>query len=536
MVIGSSMNCLPAMIKRIACSLVLLAAISQASYGLDATVVTKSGRLRGTGVDVMSFKGIPYAAAPVGRLRWRPPEDAPRWSNVRDASQFGPQCPQPQRQIAGLSGGGQSPTSEDCLTLNVWTPAKTAADRLPVMVWIHGGGFYAGSGSSPAYDGEGLSRRGVVIVTLNYRLGALGFLAHPALSRESARGVSGNYGLLDQIAALRWVQNNIAQFGGNPADVTVFGRSAGAYSICVLTVSPSGRGLFRRAIMQSLPLMFQPALRLRTETAGFRSAESLGQAKAADIGALRAMSADQIVKQLAPGPTLSNETHFYPNVDGWVLPGDPTDLIGSPRRAAVAILIGYNADEGNFFLAEAQKSISGYQAFVRGKFGGAQLESILAMYPAKTDADAAVALTRFFGDYELLTSTVLTARAMARFSNVHVYQFSRVGPRSHRLWNGAAHSAELPYMFDHVRTPSEDFESQDKAVSEAMAGAWVAFAKTSSPSGPGVPEWPSYQQPTYRYVNFSDSITVESGFRESQIEFCERLLDKLRRNSSGLTH
>jgi len=174
--------------------------------------------------------------------------------------------------------------------------------------------------------------------------------------------------------------------------------------------------------------------------------------------------------------------------------------------------------------------------FVRGKFGGAQLASILAMYPAKTDADAPAALSRFFGDYELLTSTVETARATARVSDVHMYQFSRVGPRTRRLWNGAAHTADLPYMFDHVTAPSDDVESHDKAVSEAMVGAWVAFAKTGNPSGAGLPEWPSYRQPTYRYLNYSDSITVESGFRESQIDFCGRLLDNLRRNSSGLIH
>jgi len=428
------------------------------------------------------------------------------------------------------------PTSEDCLTLNIWTPARTAADRLPVMVWIYGGGFFVGSGSAPAYDGEALARRGVIVVTLNYRLGALGFLAHPALSRESARGVSGNYGLLDQIAALHWVQNNIAAFGGDFANVTVFGRSAGAYSICILTVSPLAKGLFRRAIIQSSPLMFQPVLRLRREHGGRPSAESLGQDKGADVAVLRAMSGDEIVKQLAPGPTLSNETHFYPIVDGWVLPDDPADLVGSPTRAAVPVLIGYNADEGNFFTENAPKSISGFETFVRGKFGEAQLESILKMYPAKTDAEAPAALSRFFGDYELLTSTVLTARATARVSDVHVYQFSRVGSLTRRLWNGAAHSAELPYMFDHVTAPSNDFDSQDKAVSEAMAGAWVAFAKTGNPNGPGLPEWPLYQPPTYRYLKYSDSITVESGFRESQIEFCGRLLDNLRRNSSGLIH
>jgi len=272
MVTSSGMNLLAlTRLKRIIYSLALPIAISQASYGLDRTVITKSGPVRGAGTDVVSFKGIPYAAAPVGQLRWHPPENPSPWSTVRDATQFGPQCPQPQRVIPGLAGARPLPTNEDCLTLNIWTPARTAADRLPVMVWIHGGGFYVGSGSTPAYDGEALARRGVVLVTLNYRLGALGFLAHPGLSHESARSVSGNYGLLDQIAALRWVQDNIAQFGGNPANVTAFGQSGGAYSICILMASPLAKGLFRRAIMQSLPLMFQPVLRLRTEHAGGRS-------------------------------------------------------------------------------------------------------------------------------------------------------------------------------------------------------------------------------------------------------------------------
>jgi para-nitrobenzyl esterase len=504
--------------KCVVFSLALVAAVSEGSYGFDVTVVTKSGRVKGTGVGIASFKGIPYAAPPVGRLRWRPPEAPASWNNVRDASQFGPQCPQPR---PGLS-------SEDCLSLNIWTPATSAPDHLPVMVWIHGGGFFAGSGSLPAYDGEALARRGVVLVTLNYRLGALGFLAHPALSRESARGVSGNYGILDQIAALRWVQNNIAQFGGDPANVTVFGESGGAYSICVLTVSPLTQGLFRRAILQSLPLMFQPARRLREHHASLASAEEEGQTKVPDVASLRMIGAEQIVKQVAPGPTLSNATHFYPVVDGWVLPNDPADLIGTKRQASAPILIGYNADEGNFFAPDAPKTLAGLQTFVRSKFHDSVLEPILGMYRAKTDADAPGALTRFFGDYELLTSTVLTARAMARVSNVHVFQFSRVGPLSRRLWNGAAHTSELPYVFDHVTSPSADFEPQDKAVSDVMAGAWVTFAKIGDPNGPGLPVWPQYQEPGYRYLNYSDNITTESGFRESQIEFCKRVLKQLR--------
>jgi para-nitrobenzyl esterase len=468
----------------------------------------------------VSFKGIPYAAAPVGRLRWRAPEAPAFWRDIRDATQSGPQCPQPQ------PGGA---VNEDCLTLNVWTSARSTSEHLPVMVWIHGGGFFRGSGSNSAYDGEALARRGVVLVTLNYRLGALGFLAHPAPSHESAHGVSGNYGLLDQIAALRWVQKNIAHFGGDPAKITVIGESGGAYSICILMVSPLAKGLFHRAILQSLPLMFQPTRRLRETYAGLASAEADGALRVADIAAARSMSAEEIVNQIAPAPTLSTGVHFYPVVDGWVLTEDPAALILAQRRAVVPVLMGYGADEGNFFLANAPKTVSGFQAFVAHKSPGTPLDSILAMYPARTDAEAPMALAQFFGDYELLTSTVLTARAIARRGNVYLYRFSRVGPRSRRLWNGAAHTADIPYVFDHVQLPSEDFELLDKKVSEAMVGAWVHFAKTGNPNGPNLPEWPQYDKPDYRYLNYSDRISTESGFREPEIEFCRRVLEQAAR-------
>jgi para-nitrobenzyl esterase len=507
-------------IKSMISSVVFVAVTSQMSYGLSLTVVTTSGPVRGLGGEVSSFKGIPYAAPPVGPLRWRPPREPSPWTDTRDATQFGPQCPQTQPT---------GPMSEDCLNLNVWTPARSATDRLPVMVWIHGGGFALGSGSRPSYDGEALARRGVVLVTLNYRLGALGFLAHPALSRESARGVSGNYGLLDQIAALRWVQNNVARFGGDPSNVTVFGQSGGAYSICIFMVSPMAKGLFRRAILQSLPLMFQPAIQLKP-------AEAEGETKAPDIAALRMVSAEQILKQVVTRPVLSAGVHLFPVVDGWLLPKDPADLIGTTQQASMPVLIGYAADEGNFFLGTAPKGISGFQTFVQSKFGAARLESILTMYPAKTDADAPDALGRFFGDYELITSTVLTARAMARIGDVRLYQFSRVGPLSRRLWNGATHTSEIPYVFDHVTAPSTDFEPQDKVVSEAMVGAWVRFAKTGDPNAPDLPTWPAYREPGYQYLKYSDSIATDAGFREAQVEFCARLLEQLRRDSSVAQH
>jgi para-nitrobenzyl esterase len=294
-------------------------------------------------------------------------------------------------------------------------------------------------------------------------------------------------------------------------------------------VSPLAKGLFHRAILQSLPLMFQPTRRLRETYAGLASAEADGALRVADIAAARSMSAEEIVNQIAPAPTLSTGVHFYPVVDGWVLTEDPAALILAQRRAVVPVLMGYGADEGNFFLANAPKTVSGFQAFVAHKSPGTPLDSILAMYPARTDAEAPMALAQFFGDYELLTSTVLTARAIARRGNVYLYRFSRVGPRSRRLWNGAAHTADIPYVFDHVQLPSEDFELLDKKVSEAMVGAWVHFAKTGNPNGPNLPEWPQYDKPDYRYLNYSDRISTESGFREPEIEFCRRVLEQAAR-------
>ena len=311
--------------------------------GLE-TVKTESGLVSGAGIEVRAFKGIPYAAAPTGELRWRPPQPPPRWDGIRKAEEFGAPCQQP-------SLGMKLPRlSEDCLTLNIWTPAKKAAEKLPVIVSIHGGGFLAGWSGLPAYDGEPFARRGLVFVSMNYRLGALGFLAHPGLSRESPRNSSGNYGLQDQIAALRWIRRNIAAFGGDPARVTIFGESAGGTSVCLLLVSPLAKGLFQRAVTQSPASMYQPIAH-RTETwYGKPPAERMGEQLAADIAAMRALGADEVIKKSpAPDLTLPNGSAFQPIVDGWVIPDDPAALFESGRAHRVALIAGTNSDEGVAF-------------------------------------------------------------------------------------------------------------------------------------------------------------------------------------------
>ena len=458
--------------------------------------------------DVRAFLGIPYAAPPVGALRWRPPQPVRPWTGVRACTRFGASCPQSGAPI----GGGRLPAaqSEDCLYLNVWSPARTRDERLPVMVWIHGGGFITGSGSLPKDFGQNLSgREQVVVVSFNYRLGAFGFLAHPALSAESARGVSGNYGLLDQQAALRWVRRNIAAFGGDPRRVTIFGQSAGGQSVIAQLVSPLSRGLFARAISES-PRYEDRGVGLWS-TLTLREQEQEGEEIGDDLGvpdgpgalaALRKVSAARLVGATVPDtgglPLLfvqPPQPSFQPVVDGYVLPDEPWRLIERGRWAKVPLLIGSNRDECNMWLAGLKPQVAGSVAAASRRrvswFAGDDWPTLAAQFPAPDYGGLLPATSRMMTVLEFNGPVRFAARcAASQGVPAYLYYFSRVRPGDE---SGAQHSAEVPYVFSSVDegggAPSQP---ADIRLSRGMAHYWATFAANGDPNSDAQPRWPRY--------------------------------------------
>lgn len=505
------------------CSAVLLAlaltaaALEAAAAGppADPVVATAAGAVRGTGGEVLAFKGIPYAAPPVGALRWRAPEPPARWSGVRDAARFGNDCV----QAPWIVSSGQ-PTSEDCLTINVWTTALGREARRPVLVFIYGGAFIGGTGAYALYDGANLARDGAVVVSFNYRVGILGLLAHPMLTAESPRHASGNYALLDQLAALRWVKANVAAFGGDPRRVTVFGESAGATSIALLLTSPLAEGLFQGAIVQSATL---------PELAALPSAEQAGARLAADVAVLRSWSAAQLLAHnLDFFPARESEllplAFPAPIVDGLVVTRQPRAafVAGSVRR--VAAIVGYNADEGRMFMDPAKPaSVAGYAAWLRQKFGTAA-GAILRLNPAASDAAAAAAMSAVIGDEVFNEDSRLVARGLARVNpQTYSYLFTRgMGGRA----TPATHAEELPYVFgtfaapDFTKHPPPD--GLDHRLSEVMRRSWLRFAASRDPNGAGLPRWPRYQARADPYLEFGDTVRAGQAYRRAQLDAIAR--------------
>lgn len=518
--------------------LALLSLVAESSLALSLVVTTQSGALRGSGNEVTSFKGIPYAAPPTGDRRWRAPVPPAVWREVRDATQYGPRCPQPVGNVAAAGvragplpvGPGQPGMSEDCLSLNIWSPARTATERLPVIVWVHGGGFQFGSGSVPETDGEALARRGVVLVSLNYRLGALGFLAHPQLSRESAHGVSGNYGLLDQVLALQWVHDNIAAFGGDPGNVTFMGQSAGGYSAAVMMVSPLARGLFHRIVAHSPPVIFGPRQKLRETYYGIESAEAKGARLVPDIAAFRAMPAEQVLERLRLDPTFSSGSglRLGPIIDGHVEPEDASMLIGTTRAAAVPVMVGYAAEEGLFFRGDSPRTLQAYHDFLASRYAPQVVDAVKAAYPATDDASAAAAATRAFGESDVVNTAILMARQSGRRAPAYLFRFARVSPFIRNTWGSATHTADRLYWFDHITDEAGLYEARDRELAREMADRLVRFAESGNPNAPSLVRWPAYTSTESVALELGDTTRVVANPEARVVSLFERVWEVTR--------
>jgi para-nitrobenzyl esterase len=498
-----------------------------------ATVPTEAGSVRGVATGaVIAWKGIPYAAPPVGERRWRPPAPVVPWSGVRDATAYGAPCPKISNKDQFKEG------SEDCLQLNVWAPRARSTTPRPVMFYIHGGSFIMGSasetfpGGEPRYDGAYLTEHGgAVVVTIDYRVGAFGYLVHPALDAESPQHVSGNYALLDQIAALRWVQRNIAAFGGDPSRVLIFGLSAGAYSVGQLVASPLARGLFARALMESGGDAHASA-RKAMERSGEVFVEKLGCAGAPDVAAcLRARGTREVATAL-PIEHVPGGTRWAAVVDGYVLPAQPIARFESGAHNHVPLLIGTNADEyttlfGAYFFLEAIATADDYGAFLRRHFGAEPAARIEARYPLSAYASPRAAAIAVFGDQRMTCPARRVARALAATQQEPVwrYFYTHVLAGGPQRKLGAGHSFESIFVFHNVELPGYTLDDAERAFSDLVIGYWSRFAASGDPNGGGAPPWPRYDAARDTTQVLDETSRAQDGVRADACDFWDRERD-----------
>ena len=485
--------------------------------GVLEGVISADGKVR-------TFKGIPYAAPPVGNLRWKEPRPVQPWIGVRKASEYGPRCMQ-ARIFDDMVFHDAGP-SEDCLHLNLWMPAEPATKKLPVMVWIHGGGFVAGASSEPRQDGGNLSKRGVLVVSMNYRMGIFGFFSHPELDKESGRDASGNYGLLDQVAALRWVKKNIALFGGDPSNVTIFGESAGSFSVSALMASPLAQGLFQRAIGES-GAYFGTTLdlvpRAKSEKGDLEFAQTaLG---VTSLDALRAKPAAELLE----ASTKQHKVEFEPNIDGYFLPEDVYAIYVRGKQSQVPLLAGWNADEGDYhaFFEKDEPNASNYATHAKTAFGD-KAAAFLKVYPGETDAEARRSAQDLTGDQFIAYSTwkwIEMQRASAH-TPVYRYQFDQAPPAEDGSagTRGAYHSAEIEFVFNVLSSKPLPWRPEDRKLSDLMSIYWSNFAKTGNPNGPGLPEWPAFRKADgYKVMHLSTDSRAELEKNRARYEFLDSM-------------
>lgn len=477
----------------------LLLATTAAFAAKPGIVKTTDGKVKGSydsAAKIYSFKGIPYAAPPVGKLRWQPPQPAAKWRGVKDADKFGSRCMQPHFYDDMIfRDPGQS---ENCLTLNVWTSDPSLNSQLPVMFWIHGGGFFTGASSEPRQDGTNLAKRGVVVVSLNYRLGVFGFMAHPELTAESSHHSSGNYGLEDMTAALQWVHQNIGAFGGDASKVTIFGESAGSWAVSQLMASPISKALFARAIGESGAAFSAYSLGMLTLAA----AEKQGAALNPSLEALRAMSAEDLLKSATtPVPT------FNPIVDGYFFSKDVPAIYAEGSQAHIPLLAGWNANEGGT-PAHQKATVESFAADAEKNFG-AQAAEFLRLYPAGTLEEAKRSASEFAGDQFIAAAAWrwIDAQAATGHSPVYRYYFTHILPPPADA-GGAYHSADIEFVFDNLANKQLKWRDEDLAVAKLMSAYWTNFAKTGDPNGEGLPQWPIYKGDDASQVMKIDTVST----------------------------
>ena len=507
---------------------ILFAAATAASAAITEPVKTDAGLVSGAaGNDaaVRVFKGIPFAAPPVGPLRWRAPQPPAKWDGVRAATTFGPRCMQ------GGGGGGRAgappppATSEDCLYINVWTTAASSTAKLPVMVWSYGGAFTQGSGSTAGYDGEALAKKGVIFVTYNYRLGPFGFYAHPELTKESGHNASGNYGVMDLHAALRWVQANITAFGGDPKRVTLVGESAGAALESVLVGSQQGKDLYQRVIAESASWSGVRMEKMQTlaeaEAAGKAGAEKIGATSLAD---LRSKSADEIMKMPAGRPI----------VDGWYVTEDLSKTYATRRQSDVDVLVGSNENEAGFpFFGVPKGTAAEFVAQVKERFGD-RADAFLKIYPARTDAESNAAQVASFTDEVAwnMRSWALS-QSNKRKGKARLYFFTKTPPANgNQPSRGAIHTAEIPYALGN---PARNWTDADRALSETMTSYWVNFAASGNPNAKGLPVWPEFQSDRGRTMILGDRVESAEPLKADKIALFDFAFAKMMGQSPRAT-
>jgi para-nitrobenzyl esterase len=488
--------------NKILIAFLLAAAFAQPAASQIQTAKVTGGEVQGVVAEGISiYKGIPFAAPPVGDLRWKAPASVQPWTGVKKADAFGRACMQTANSM-----GNTAPVGEDCLSLNVWTPAKKPGEKIPVIIWIYGGGFSGGSTSTAMYDGMNFAKKGVVLVSVAYRVGPFGFLAHPELSRESGKG-SGNYGLEDMIAGMKWVKQNIAQFGGDPSNVTILGHSAGGMAVNMLAASPVTKGLFHRAICMSggsfAPL--QTSSQGGTGIQALNLAESTGEAflkklGVADIKAARALSAEEIQKKAGGG---MGGAGFRPVADGYIIPSDLYSIYQARRFNDTPILVGHTSDELGSFGGRGGATADQFEKQVKSQYGP-RAEIILSAYPHSTDAEATKASKGLSRESTFSWSTWTWSRLQSEKGKGKAFQYYYDYHEPNV--DGSGHGSDVPYAFQTLSGGQGSApKPEDLKLSNMISSYWVNFAKSGDPNGPGLPKWPAFAENDQKVMVFDAS-------------------------------